>query len=115
MKHLVALALVLAACGGNGNADVDGLTAIKDQLCACHDKACTEAQHAKYLAWKKASTPATGDDKVRYDAVHEQLMDCLHKIGHDARANDPLSPHADPTKDPHAGLGIPPAGSSPTM
>ena len=91
---LVSFSLLTAACG---HGDLDKLTKLKDEACACKDKACADAAHDKYIAWKKGNSK---DDKPsesqmkRFSELRTQLNECRHKL--DAPPAAPEAPPAAP-------------------
>lgn len=111
---LIIAGLVFAAalpgigCGKGGlDGKLDELAKIKDEVCACKDKACADAAHDKYIAWKKGNSK---DDKPseaqmkKFETLRTELNDCRHK----------LSDTAAPPPPPAAGSAAPaPAPATP--
>lgn len=96
-KHLVIGLLFAMGCKGGLDGKLDDLDKIKDEMCACKDKKCTDDVHEKYIAWKKGNSKddkPSKDQDERYHKIREGLMDCRHKIG-------------------DAGSGAPPAATPP--
>ena len=93
MRNFIIIALFLgvglvgagAGCGKGGGLDgkLDELAKIKDEGCACKDKACVDAAHDKYRAWNKGMSK---DDKPsdeqmkRFEALRSALNDCRRKL-----------------------------------
>jgi hypothetical protein len=78
------LGLLGAGCGKGGlDGKLDELSKIKDEVCACKDKACADAAHDKYVAWKKGNSK---DDKPsdeqmkKFEALRTELNDCRRKL-----------------------------------
>jgi hypothetical protein len=96
MTKLVLIgAFVFAAGCGKGGMDgkLDELAKIKDAMCACTDKACTEKQHEAYISWKKGNSKddkPSGDQMKRYEELRTAMNDCRHKLekGDDAKKPD---------------------------
>ncbi len=93
---IVVSGLALAGCGKGGlDGKLDELAKIKDEACACKDKACADAAHDKYIAWKKGNSK---DDKPndsqmkRFSELRTQLNECRHKL--DAPEAAPEAPAA---------------------
>ena len=78
------LGLLGAGCGKGGlDGKLDELAKIKDEVCACKDKACADAAHDKYVAWKKGNSK---DDKPsdeqmkKFESLRTELNECRHKL-----------------------------------
>ena len=102
----LSLALALAACGKGGlDGKLDELQKIKDETCACKDKACADAAHEKYTTWKKGNSKddkPTDDQMKKFSELRDQLNECRHKV-------------SDTAVPPAAGSAAPaPAGSAAT-
>ena len=80
----LSLALALAACGKGGlDGKLDELQKIKDETCACKDKACADAAHEKYTTWKKGNSKddkPTDDQMKKFSELRDQLNECRHKV-----------------------------------
>ena len=81
MKKLLLLALfsMFAACGGS---EVDKLTKLKDEACACKDKACADSVNKKMdevLSGMKKE-PSADEAKKLMDVMAEAGV-CLAKAG----------------------------------
>jgi hypothetical protein len=101
MRNFIIIAsLVFAASTGCGKGGLDGkldeLAKIKDEVCACKDKACADAAHDKYVAWKKGNSK---DDKPseeqmkKFESLRSELNECRHKLS-DTAAPPPAAPPA---------------------
>lgn len=104
-SSIIIVALSLAVGCGKGGLDgkLDELSKIKDETCACKDKACADAAHDKYIAWKKGNSKEdkpSDDQMKKFSALREQLNECRHKIsdtaapagGSAAMAPTPVAP-----------------------
>lgn len=92
MRNFIIITLFLgvglvgagAGCGKGGlDGKLDELSKIKDEVCACKDKACADAAHEKYTAWKKGNSK---DDKPsdeqmkKFETLRTELNDCRRKL-----------------------------------
>jgi hypothetical protein len=82
MKKLLLLAtlsMFAAACGGS---EVDKLTKLKDEACACKDKKCADAVNTKMDDVLKGMTkePSAEEGKKLMDVMAEAGV-CLAKAG----------------------------------
>jgi hypothetical protein len=105
-KLLIAASLMFAfGCGKKGiDAKLDELAKIKDAMCKCTDKACADAQHEAYIAWKKGNKDEAKPDKdqmEKYETIRKDMMDCRHKLDGAGGGDQP------------APGGAPPAGGAP--
>ncbi|MFT3692319.1 MAG: lipoprotein [Kofleriaceae bacterium] len=99
---VIAIALGLAACGKKGGLDgkLDELQKIKDEVCACKDKACADAAHDKYTAWKKNNSKEdkpSDDQMKKFSELRDQLNECRHKLSDTAAPTAPTG-SATPTE-----------------
>jgi len=80
MKKLLAIALLsltVTACGS----DIDKLSKLKDEACACKDKACADAVNKKMDdAMNGMKEPSADDAKKLMDIMAEAGV-CLAKAG----------------------------------
>ena len=102
---IIIVALSLATGCGKGGLDgkLDELSKIKDEVCACKDKACADTAHDKYIAWKKGKKDdkPSDDQMKKFSELRDQLNECRHKLSDTAA--------------PAGGSAAPaPAGSAPT-
>ncbi len=79
------VALVLGLGCGKGGNDLDGriteLAKIRDEVCACKDKACADAAHDKYVKLKGENSKddkPTAEQMDRYDKARGELQECWH-------------------------------------
>lgn len=85
-----SLALASACKKGGGTSDaVAKMTAFKDRMCACKDKACTDEVTAEMARWgseQKAGEPGkvSEADQQKLTAVSEEMSRCMAKIMADA-------------------------------
>src|SRR5450432_4404458 len=97
---ILFLSLALAACGKGGlDGKLDELQKIKDETCACKDKACADAAHDKYIAWKKGNSKddkPTDDQMKKFSELRDQLNECRHKISDTAAPPSPAGSAAAP-------------------
>ncbi|MDB4954334.1 MAG: hypothetical protein JWO36_1903 [Myxococcales bacterium] len=108
MKKLMVVASLVFAfgCGKKGmDGKLDELAGIKDKMCECKDKACTEKVHEDYITWKKGNSKDEKPNKDQMDKF-EQLRAgmnlCRHKVEGDAGGADsaPPAPGATPPAAP---------------
>ena len=81
-QFVICVALAVAACRDH---ELERLSAVRDQVCACKTVACAEAALAKLPTGKVASTR-------RSQQVARQMLDCLADLYNRGR----------PTLDPDA-------------
>ena len=83
---MIVATLVFSAVGcGKGGIDgkIDELGKIRDSMCACKDKTCTDAQQEKYIAWKKGNKKDEKPDESqmkKFEGIRKELQDCRHKL-----------------------------------
>lgn len=76
--------LLVAACGGSGS-DTAQMRAMRDEMCACKDKSCTEAVEKKHAAWSQSlrTKYAHGEHGLQIPddlaAIAQQSDACMHK------------------------------------
>jgi hypothetical protein len=110
---IIIASLALAVGCGKGGLDgkLDELSKIKDEVCACKDKACADAAHDKYIAWKKGNSKddkPSDDQMKKFSELREQLNECRHKIS-DTAAPAGGSAAMAPTPVAPAGSAVAPA------
>lgn len=92
IAFLAALSLAGSGCHKNkGDADQAGaiarLTELKDKMCACKDKTCSDKVSGEYSSWTQAQAKSEGDkpgspgeqDK-KVEELTEELTQCLLKL-----------------------------------
>ena len=98
---VASLVFAFAGCSKGGlDGKLDELGKIRDAMCACKDKACTDAQHEKYIAWKKGNSKEdkpNEDQMKKFESIRKELQDCRHKIdtpdmGGGSAATPPAAP-----------------------
>jgi hypothetical protein len=73
---LAALTLGFGACGGG---DLDSLTKLKDEACACKDKACAQAVNKKMDDTLTKMKEPSADQVKKLESVMEEAGKCLAK------------------------------------
>jgi hypothetical protein len=96
-KLLVVASLVFAfGCGKKGiDAKLDELGGIKDRMCECKDKTCTEKVQEDYITWKKGNSKdekPTQDQKDKFEQLRAGMNLCRHKVEGDAGGADSTAP-----------------------
>ena len=78
---VLALILGLSACGGKGDAAIGDMKKIKDEMCACKDKACAEKVTEKMMKMgeKHKDTKATEAQMKAMATITEELTKCMSK------------------------------------
>ncbi len=108
---IVSLALAVGCGKGGLDGKLDELSKIKDEVCACKDKACADAAHDKYIAWKKGNNSKdvkpTDDQMKKFSELREQLNECRHKLSDTAAPAGGAA--MEPTPVAPAGSAVPPA------
>ena len=98
----------------DGAATIAKLEEIRDQMCKCADKVCTDKVNEEYAKWGQAQAKASGDkpaptaeDAKKASAVMEDITKCTAKaIGGPGSAPAGAAPAAgDKPADPAAGSG----------
>jgi ethanolamine ammonia-lyase small subunit len=85
MKKLLLLAtfsLFTAACG---NGDLDKLKKLKDEACACKDKACADSVNKKMDEAMSGMKEPSADDAKKFMDVMTEAGVCLAKAGDGAK------------------------------
>jgi len=81
---IIVASLLALGCGKGGlDGKLDELSKIKDEVCACKDKACADTAHDKYIAWKKGNNKddkPSDDQMKKFSELRDQLNECRHKI-----------------------------------
>ena len=98
MKKLILVASLVFAfgCGKKGlDGKLDELAGIKDKMCECKDKACTDKVHEDYITWKKGNPKDEKPNKDQMDKF-EQLKTgmnlCRHQVEGTAGGADSAAP-----------------------
>ena len=94
---MIIASLVFAFGCGKGGLDgkLDELGKIRDAMCACKDKACADAQHEKYVAWKKGNSKddkPSEDQMKKYETIRHELQDCRHTVDSPAPTGGSAAP-----------------------
>jgi hypothetical protein len=110
-NFMIIASLVFAAGCGKGGLDgkLDELAKIKDEVCACKDKACADAAHDKYIAWKKGNSKddkPSEDQMKKFETLRTELNECRHKLSD-------TTPPAPPAGAAPAGSAAPAAPATP--
>jgi len=102
--------LGVLGCGKGGlDGKLDELSKIKDEACACKDKACADAAHDKYVAWKKGNSKddkPSDDQMKKFEALRTELNDCRRKLS-DTTPPPPAAGSAAPAPAAPAGSAAP--------
>jgi hypothetical protein len=82
---MIVASLVFAFGCGKGGLDgkLDELGKVRDAMCACKDKACADAEHEKYIAWKKGNSKddkPSEDQMKKFETIRKELQDCRRKL-----------------------------------
>jgi ethanolamine ammonia-lyase small subunit len=75
---LASLSLFGVACGGG---DVDKLKKLKDEACACKDKACADAVNKKMDSTMEGMKEPSADDAKKLMEIMTEAAVCLQKAG----------------------------------
>ena len=78
---VLAMVLGLSACGGKADEAIGELKKIKDEMCACKDKACAEKVTEKMMKMgeKHKDTKATESQMKAASGITEELTKCMSK------------------------------------
>ena len=115
---MIVATLVFSAvgCGKGGlDAKIDNLGKIRDAMCACKDKTCTDAQQEKYIAWKKGNKKDEKPNESqmkKFEGFRKELQDCRHKIADGAPGGE-MTPPATPPVEGSAAPAPAPAPAAP--
>ncbi|HEY6034856.1 MAG TPA: hypothetical protein VIV58_11365 [Kofleriaceae bacterium] len=111
ISTFLGLSALGAGCGKGGlDGKLDELAKIKDEACACKDKACADAAHDKYVAWKKGNSK---DDKPsdeqmkKFETLRTELNDCRRKLSDTTPPPPPAGGSAEAPAAPAAGSAAP--------
>ncbi len=88
---LLAVLLSLTACKKSGGGEAAAkMSALRDKMCACKDKACVDAVKAELLKWgseqKGGGDTASDTDQKKLSAAADELNRCVDKINAEAAA-----------------------------
>jgi hypothetical protein len=63
-------------------AAIKGITALRDEMCACKDKACGEAVYQKWGPHEHDTERARHDEatKTAWEKIDDEMMDCMKKL-----------------------------------
>ncbi len=78
---LVSFSLFTLSAAGCGNGDLGKLTKLKDEACACKDKACADAVNKKIDAAMQGMKEPSADEAKKYMDVMTEAGVCLAKAG----------------------------------
>ncbi|MEO6775917.1 MAG: hypothetical protein ABI467_23350 [Kofleriaceae bacterium] len=86
-NFIIITAFLVGAGAGCGKSGLDGkldeLAKIKDETCACKDKACADAAHDKYIAWKKGNSKEDKPNDTqmkKFQSLRTEISDCRSKL-----------------------------------
>ena len=91
---VLAMVLGLSACGGKADDALKELSALKNEMCACKDKACAEKVTEKMMKMgeKHKDTKATESQMKAAAGITEELTKCMSKAM--GMGGDPAAPPA---------------------
>jgi hypothetical protein len=129
MKISIAFVAALSLAGfgchkNNGDADKAGaiakLTELKNKMCACTDKTCSDKVSAELAAWGQEHEKSDGDkpaspgdkDSEKLEALKEETASCLLKIEVPSEAGAPGAAAAGAARAGGAGGSAAPAAGS---
>lgn len=75
---LASLSLFGVACGGG---DIDKLKKLKDEACACKDKACADAVNKKMDSTMEGMKEPSESDAKKLMEIMTEAAVCLQKAG----------------------------------
>jgi hypothetical protein len=78
-KTMLMFVMVLGACGGG---DIDKLSKLKDEACACKDKACAEAVNKKMDQTMESMKEPSASDMKKLESIMTEAGVCLAKAMH---------------------------------
>jgi hypothetical protein len=82
---VLAASLTLAGCKTAGDEAVAQMTALKNKMCACKDKACIDQVTAEMAKWGadhrgSATTQVSEEEQKKLAAISSELMGCLGQV-----------------------------------
>lgn len=88
IAFLAAMSLAAFGCRKNkGSEAIAKLTELKDRMCACKDKTCSDKVSKEFSRWSQEQEKSDGDkpgtageEDPKMEEVTEQLSQCLMKI-----------------------------------
>lgn len=104
-----------AGCKKSGDAAIVQMTALKNKMCACKDKACIDQVTSEMSKWhpSSASDKLSEDDQQKLAAISNELTGCMSQIVRDtAAAKAAEAGSAAPEGSGAAGSGSAAAGGS---
>jgi hypothetical protein len=87
IAFLAAMSLAASGCRKNkGGEDLAKLTELKNKMCACKDKTCSEKVSDEYSMWSQTHAKSDGDkpgtpgeEDQKMEELTEELTQCLLK------------------------------------
>jgi hypothetical protein len=88
---VLAASLTLAGCKKSGDDAIARMTALKNKMCACKDKACIDQLSAEMAKWSadhrdSATTKASEEDQKKLAAISSELMGCMGQVAKETAA-----------------------------
>jgi len=88
IAFLAAMSLAAFGCRKNkGGEAIAKLTELKDKMCACKDKTCSDKVSVEFSSWRQEQEKSDGDkpgtpgeEDTKMEEVIDQLSQCLMKI-----------------------------------
>jgi hypothetical protein len=88
IAFLAVMSLAASGCRKNKGAEaLARLTVLKDKMCACKDKTCSDKVSVEFSSWRQEQEKSDGDkpgtpgeEDPKMEEVTEQLSQCLMKI-----------------------------------
>lgn len=90
IAFLAAMSLAGSGCHKDqhkGGESIARMTELKNKMCACKDKTCSDKVSGELVAWKQAQdkpgdkpAPLSEEDDKKLEAVTEELTQCLLKL-----------------------------------
>jgi hypothetical protein len=85
------LGLMGAGCKKSGDAAIVQMTALKNKMCACKDKACIDQVTSEMAKWSadhrsSASDKVSEDDQRKLAAISNELTGCMSQVVRDTAA-----------------------------
>jgi len=120
IAFLAAMSLAAFGCRKNkGGEAIAKLTEIKDKMCACKDKTCSDKVSVEFSSWREEQEKSDGDkpgtpgeEDPKMEEVTEQLSQCLMKIELPGGAGAAGAAGASGAAGGTVGSGSPAAGSA---
>lgn len=79
---VLAMVLGLGACGGKADEAIGKMKALKDEMCACKDKACADKVTEKMMKLDGDNKDTKGSPEQVKEAtkIAEEMMKCMMKL-----------------------------------